>query len=170
VLLWWHNLDICSVLITTYGKSSPEALPGTTAQCVLASRPVSPPATSTSGTKAAPKGGAKKAVQPIVYFDKLTVPGGSKLRGQILDHLCRPLDAEAAAAAANADATPVPLLNEQVSMGDRESISEPLFSGVLVRLPHSCPLLHVDRLLFAVCALFRMHVSSRIVRSDAPRL
>lgn len=66
-------------------------------------------------------------------FEKLAVPAGSKLRGQVLDHLCRPLDGEADGVGSVADATPVPLMNEQVAMGDREVISEPLFSGVLVR-------------------------------------
>lgn len=66
-------------------------------------------------------------------FEKLTVPGGAKLRGQVVDHLCRPLDSQADAVGPVADATPVPLLNQQVDMGDREVISEPLFSGILVR-------------------------------------
>lgn len=65
-------------------------------------------------------------------FEKLAVPAGGKLRGQVLDHLCCPLDGEADAVGSVADATLVPLMNEQVAMEDREVISEPLFSGVLV--------------------------------------
>lgn len=123
VLLWWHSIDVCSVLVTSYGDADAESLPGTSAVCALASKPVAAPApTNEDGTE------KKFALE----FEKFTVPAGSKLRGQVLDHLCRPLDAEADAVGSVADAPPVPLMNEQVALGDREVISEPLFTGVLV--------------------------------------
>jgi len=104
----------------SYGDIDPASLPGTAAECVLASKPVP---NSDDGNDAGFS----------LEFEKLTVPAGSKLRGQILDHLCRPVDPAADAAGPVADATLVPLMNEQVEMGDREVISEPLYSGILVR-------------------------------------
>eukprot|EP00892_Ulva_mutabilis_P004027 jgi/Ulvmu1/1997/UM012_0159.1 len=137
VLLWWHDVDVCSVIITNYEDVELASLMGTSVKCVLASKPAPIPA---------PGAEEGSEVAFSVEFEKLSVPAGSKLRGQVLDHLCRPLDPQADAAGSMADATPVPLMNGQVAMGDREVISEPLYSGVLAidvmtPLAHGCAML-----------------------------